>query len=255
MKGGSVGTRRRGPAGTSFIEIVLATVVMALALIPVFALITGGLVRTDLNVSYTTGSQILRSVMSNLLSDSFRFNDIPVSAAGTYRDPSGSVAADPRLDPVFSGDAYEIDGTNPRRAISKNGLRYFVELWVANYGGNDDIRFSYLDTPVIDYYSDEKFVKQLVLSDADYAGFSPYNGSLPASSLVTGSAWATRVVTVAQNDVTEEEDDGTGTMVFQNFKKLVLRVSWETGADNRRGSGSRVVRDLWLVSFRANLSE
>jgi len=241
--------------GVTFIEVCVSVVLLAVAVIPIFGLITGGLVRTDINASYTTASQLLQGVMSNLLSDSFSFYSIPQSDLTKYRQADGSVAADPRLDPVFGHDNFQTE--MQMRFILKNGLRFDIELWVANYDQAGDILFTHLETPMVNYYSDPDSMLKLVLDATDYRadGYSPFHPSLQASQLITGSAWASTIVSSDQSAFTELTDDGSGSMVYNNFKKLVLRVSWTTGRSYRRGQTQQHTRELWLVSFRANLSE
>ncbi|MBI3890426.1 MAG: hypothetical protein HY303_02725, partial [Candidatus Wallbacteria bacterium] len=83
---------QRESAGFTFIEISLATLIMALALLPIFGLIQGGLVRTDVSVSYSAATELASAVMNQLLSDALPFEKIPETPDGKYLADDGSVA-------------------------------------------------------------------------------------------------------------------------------------------------------------------
>lgn len=232
----------------SFIEISLATLVMALALLPIFGLITGGLVRSDVSVSYSSALEISSSIMSKLLSEQIPFGDIPASPEGTYKTPEGSVAGAASLDLVFDDPGWQVDENS--RTLVKENILYRVELWVGEFREDGDLTFHYYENPRINYNQANPFnayYATLRLRDGDWE-FSPYNTESPH---ITGSAWATVATSLTQWDLSTS---GTATPRDQNenLKKLVLRTSWGPPEGGTRAVG-RAVKDIWLVSFRANL--
>ncbi len=256
---GECARRSRARFGVTFIEICMAVAILAMALIPIAGLITGGLARSDLSVSYTTAAELAEGILNNMLSDSFPFVSIPETPAGQWGAPGGSVAADPNLDPIFEGEEpFTVDGN--LRYVVKNGIRYDVEIWVLNYGDASDLEFHYYESPRVNYYKQfsevpdgsPRIVWKVCLQGSDYP-YSPYNESISPANLVTGAAWCTVVRTVNQSEVSEPVSTAVPPS-FQNFKKIWLRISWSGVFNNRRGIG-RQRKSLDVVTFRANLSE
>lgn len=241
--------------GVSFIEISLATIVLAVALIPVFGLIQGGLIRSDVSTSYSAATELASSLMNKLLGDALPFDDIPESPGGEYGKPGGSVANDSKLDQLFIDSGWAIDGQG--RARTKDNIRYKAELWVENFDGDDDLQFRYLENPNVDYNQAtpyNSFYPKMMLTAADWA-FSPYNSSQAKGNKLDanapGSAWASKVILVNQMTVRKKIVPGAA-VVHQNFKKLLIRISWSGKATGRKALGD-ASKEFWLISFRANL--
>lgn len=249
-----VATPRR--AGITFIEISLATLILALALLPVVGLIQGGLVRTDVSVSYSAATELGSAVMNKLLGDSLRFEDIPATPAGSYLAPDGSVAFESSLDPVFDDADWQTE--EKARARTKDNIRYKVELWVGNFRGDTDLRFSYLENPNVDFTQASPYNRynpRLKLAADDWP-FSPYNpAQKPTDHLDKnrpGSAWSTQISSYTQYEVMGRLGTSTGSNSNQTLKKLVLRVSWSGKPTGRHGLGD-ATKEFWLISLRANL--
>jgi len=75
--------------GFTFIEIAMATLVMALALLPIFGMIQGGLVRSDISVSYSAATELASALMNQLMSDVLPFDSIPETPGGKYLAADG----------------------------------------------------------------------------------------------------------------------------------------------------------------------
>jgi hypothetical protein len=245
---------QKGRGGMSFIEISMATIILALALLPVFGLIQGGLVRSDVSASYSAATELATALMNKLLSDTVKFADIPASAAGSYLTPAGSVAAETSLAALFDEPGWEAE--DKAMARTKDNIRYKVELWVGNMAADADLVFHYLVNPEVDYQQARApetryglFDNVLVLPDYEYSPYNPANGHLDANN--PGSAWSTRVTTLNQWEVASKLNPVPHD-ANNNFKKLVLRVSWSGKPTGRSGLGD-ATKEFFLISFRANL--
>jgi hypothetical protein len=235
--------------GVSFTEIAFAMLILGLALLPVFGLITGGLARTDISTGITAAVQLGSAVMNKLLSDSLPFASIPVVAGAVYRNAAGSVAGNATLDPVFNDPGWAISGT--ARTLTKDGIDYSVFLWTGRFTRDTDLSFRYLKSPDIRYTdypgNSQYYMPQLRLQSSDY-GFSPYNG---ANTHNVGAQWASTVETKNQGEVSPTASS-TPHDANQSLLKLVLQVVWSPHATRARGIGE-ANKSFWLISFRANL--
>lgn len=247
-------TAAKGRHGMSFIEISMATIILALALLPVFGLIQGGLVRSDVSASYSAATELATALMNKLLSDTVKFADIPATTAGGYLTAAGSVAAESSLGPLFDEPGWEAEGQAMAR--TKDNIRYKVELWVGNLSADTDLVFHYLVNPEVDYQqaraADSKYGlydNVLVLPDYEYSPYNPANAHLDANN--PGSAWSTRVTTLNQWEVASKRNP-VAHDANNNFKKLVIRVSWSGQPTGRTGLGN-ATKEFFLISFRANL--
>lgn len=219
-----------------------------MALIPVFGLITGGLARTDVSVSYSGAVELATSVMNGLLSDGLPFESIPDTPDGQYRDPAGSVAGAGTLDPVFADGGWTVDGASRLKTV--DNIRYRVELWSGPFLRDADLAFGYLQNPDIDFNKASPYTRYygaMRLTASDF-GFSPYN---PTTDKRTGSAWATAVTSKDQWALSADSPTAPHDR-NQNLKKVVLRISAAIRSQKLRGLGENE-KEFWLVSFRANL--
>ena len=259
--------------GFTFIEIAMATLVMALALLPIFGMIQGGLVRSDISVSYSAATELASALMNQLMSDVLPFDSIPETPGGKYLAADGSVAAKSGLDAIFGDGGWVVDNFSRLRTAtnaSANNIQYRVDLWVGRFKEDGELNFSYLENPNIDFTqkgqpSDkfDRFFTKMVLDDWT---FSPYNPgqevgnhlkgpkTVPATppTTLSGSAWATRVTSINQFVVTSRKSASVVSGDNKNLKKLVLRIQWSGKATGRTGLGDHD-KEFWLVSFRANL--
>lgn len=249
--------------GFTLIEILIATFVLAFAMIPVFGLMTRGAVRTDLNAGYTNAVELASGVMNQLLSEQTTFASLPDSGGvAAYPAPrselaeaGGNVAADPALDPLFPAPQWTTtaEGT---RTIEINGTQFHVQLWIGRYGAANAPIFGYYRSPVIDFRSGadpRQFDCVKTIDQAAYTnGFSPYAPSSlidqtanPLSRVSTG-AWAQPASEVVET-VAEYAEDAQPI----NLAKIVLRVSW--GYRGRRMRGSS--KEFYLMTLKADLQE
>ncbi len=265
-----VAPMRRGPGrGFTLIEILIATVVLAFAMIPVSGLMTTGLVRTDVNVGYTAAVELSSGIMNHILSEDTPFSMLPVSPATTaypargsaLAPATGNVAADPALDRLFPAPEWSVDAGNGTRDITMNGITYHVMMWVGVYPQANQLQFGFYESPVLGFHlgtNPAEFEKVKTLLASDYAaGFAPWApGSVAATPAdVFPSQAASRIVSHpwCRTEVIQDQtalSEGTAG-AFANFAKVVLRVSW--GEDLRLGRGG--AKDFWLVSFKADLQE
>jgi Tfp pilus assembly protein PilV len=234
-------------AAMSLTEVALAMAILALAMLPVFGLITGGLARTDIATGMTAAAQLASSIMNRLLSDSFSFANLPISPAGRYRDPQGSVAADTRLNPIFDEAGWTTSGNS--RLITQDTISYQVYLWIGTFARDTDLSFRYLQSPDVRYTdaTPNTMYMPLLRLQSSHWDYSPYN---PANAHVD-AAWASQVVSKSQWEVAA----GTGTIAHdanQNFAKIVLQIAWFPHHASNRGLGDNQ-KNFWLVSFRANV--
>ncbi|MBI3890786.1 MAG: hypothetical protein HY303_04575, partial [Candidatus Wallbacteria bacterium] len=180
------------------------------------------------------------------------------------------------LDDVFAESGWTVDSAFPFSRIrtagnaSSNNIQYRVDLWVGRFKEDNQLKFNYLNNPNIDYTQPgkpgdafDRYFTKMTLGAEDW-DFSPYKPkqkpgehlykSLSATqpSTLSGSAWATVVTSLDQFQVTSRSDKSAKTGDNQNFKKLVLRIKWSGKATGRHGLGDHD-KELWLISFRANL--
>ncbi len=239
--------------GFSFIEISMAIIIFALALLPAFGLIQSGLIRSDVSASYSAATELASATMNRLLSDALPFQDIPISPAGQYLAPEGSVAHEGSLDLLFDGSGWATEERS--RSRTKDNIKYFVEIWVGEFADDTDLLFRYLENPNIDYNRAtpyNKYYGQMTLKDDDF-DFSPYNAAtVNLDTNQPGSAWATAVTTRSQWEVSSAQDPSLPHDQNQSLKKLVVRVSWSGTPTGRRALGG-ATKEILLVSFRANL--
>lgn len=223
-------------------------VILAMALIPVFGLITGGVMRTDISVSLSGAVELATATMNKLLSESLPFDAIPVTPAGGYRQESGSVAGATTLDPVFEESGWTVTGNG--RSRTKDGITYKVQLWSGEALRDSDITFRYLASPQIQTENGGGRFDWLLAMGAGDWDFCPYNPT--GSNRVTGTpAWASQEVTLNQWDVSAAASSAPHDQ-NHNIKKLVVRVSWSLRDPGTRGVGVGE-KEFFLISLRANL--
>lgn len=262
--------RSRATEGVTLIEILIATVVLAFAMIPVFGLMTTGLIRTDVNVGMTNAVEIATGLMNHILSEETAFDSLPFSEDGSAYPPpradltafTGNVAGNAALDRFFLAPGWSVNATSGSRDLTVNGITYHVWVWIRAYTQPDQLRFGYFENPALDFRlaGPTRFDRQKTLTNGDYGdGFAPWSAqnidpdvanvfpSNPASRVVS-NPWGRVEVTQNQEDL---DEDAAGTGSFGNFAKVLIRVSF--GEDERRERGK--AKDFWLVSFKADLQE
>lgn len=266
---------RRLGRGFTFIEIMFATAILAFAMIPVFGLMTSGLMRTDVNVGHSNAVEIATGLMNQILSEETSMASLAFTS-GTASFPergsplaagTGSVAHLSSMDHLFQSGAWTTVTTAETRMIRTNGIEYQVQIWLRGYQAANDLRFGFFEVPVIEYraFPDDppskltsEFDRVRTLDEAThqdfsrgYSPFSPQNvqdhASEPTSRV---STFPFAQVTVLEDQSTiSEPDPATGN--FRDFAKVWIRVSW--GYEGRRERGR--AKDFWLISFKADLQE
>lgn len=238
----------------------MAIAILAMALIPIFGLISGGLVQTDMSVTYTTAVELSKSVMNQLLSPEIPFDSLPLSAAAAYPAPGGppadfggNVAGSAAFDSLF-GEEWDTHATFHSRTKTLNGITYHVFVWIGNYGAQDDIQFNFYQAPIIDWSQSTTspfyYNPALQLTAADVAsGFSPYltAGSTPSAQIAshTTATWASDLILVDHWSRSEPTTSGGD---YRNFVKITVLTMWQ-----RRDAKGDFHNQFPLVSFRANL--
>lgn len=190
---------RRLRRGLSLVEILLATVVLAIVMIPILNLIFGGIRETTRGRDKATAVSLATNIMTQLL-DKVPFEEFKVDDASgpTAADPSdffkatnegpGGVTNRPQ---VIFGDGpsssqwetiLDQDGdlSDGRRTILKDGTSFEVILYGGMYSDLDEtngsfnkpnigqeLTFSYFRNPVVQMTGSERAVarKEVVLSD------------------------------------------------------------------------------------------
>lgn len=256
---------RRSPSGFTLVEILFATVIMAFSLIPIFGLMTTGMMRTDTNVGYTTGVEIATGIMNQLLSEQTDLSTLPESdvASGitypTQGDPlgtgSGNVADDTLLDGFFPAPEWATSAQGTR-VLTKMGTAYHVEIWIGKFGGAGDLNFGYYDDPVLDFSqaavdfgNRSHFDRVCTVTAAEAtAGFTPYDAT---STKILRNPWAQDGAPPAGSEIIQNQADLTDQIAgsYQNFAKLLVRVSW--GYEGKRERGR--AKEFWLISYKADL--
>ncbi len=253
-------------AAFSLVEILFATSILAFAMIPVFGLMTTGVMRTDLNVGYSNAIEVASATMNSLLSEQLDFLALPDSgtiSAYPLRGwdlaaAEGNVADNILLNDVFpamSGWSTSPEGT---RTIKRNGISYHIQLWVSRYEAKEDLNFGYFEDPVIHWGNTgvdfpgnaNRFHRVHTINKDEFdLGYSPYVTQLmadaPSTSRILRNPWGQTETTLDQ-----EQLSGVTGGPFLNFAKVIVRCSW--GYANRKERGR--AKDFYLISFKADLS-
>jgi len=261
--------------GFTFIEILMATAVLAFAMIPVFGLMTTGMVRTDINVGHTNAVEIATGLMNQVLSEETLMSDLVYTdGEATFPDRGspletglGSVAHEAGMNRFFQSGAWTTS-TTETRVLRANGIEYHVQMWIRRYTQPADLNFGFYELPIIEYrrFPDDppgklasEFDRVLVLDEdvhQDYTrGYSPYSpqntaphGSEPPSPILT-NPYATNTVVESLGEISEQDPAAPGQ--YLDFAKVWVRVSWGYIRQGERGRA----KDLWLISFKANLQQ
>jgi hypothetical protein len=232
-------------------------------MIPVFGLMTSGMMRTDTNVGYTNAVEIASGFMNQVLSEQTSIWNLPITSAAIGAYPAsgsplavaqGNVAASAQLDEFFSDSAGWTVSPVGSRTLRRNGIDYHVWVWIGMYSAANDLVFGHFEDPLIDWsqagtdFGDPRwFHEAMAITQAEYqAGYSPYiSQAIPApASRITSHPWQGTTITHAQGDITEPPGGP-----WQNYAKVLVRVSWGETLRRERGRA----KDFWLVSFKADL--
>lgn len=240
----------RRTAGMSFTEILIAVIVMATAMLPVFAVLTSGVMRSDVSVTYEQAANLASSIMNTILSEEVTFqqmlDNMPTGTPFRHPGPSGAVHTN------LMGDG----GTAPNKFFQVGRNRYTTELYVNSYPstGTTSLAFQYFANPAMYWEAvggldPHSLHRNVVLGDPTW---SPYlaNPTTTPERFMTGSArWATppAIVIGAGNPALSSDP--------VQLLKIILIVrwggDWATAGQADASRGGR--KQFALVSWKARL--
>jgi hypothetical protein len=243
------GGEPRRSTGFNLAEIMLAMLILGLALAPVFGLITGGMVRTDVSASYENAATIAASVLGTLISTTVAFSDLEAQAPSSLGQEHPGPKDPPNVLGTFGS------GTDQYFVVGR--IRYFTDLWVGFYpakaGDSQEITLAYYLNPQVYFEGDldyvSKFYRSPALTDRNY---SPYNKDIPDANLMADPADGRKHKWAADEKVASAADLGR-TPGQRHLAKLILRIRWG-GEDFKGAEGVRGgEKAIWLTTLKARL--
>lgn len=246
--------RPKRHAGVTFTEILVAVLVMGLAMIPLFGVLTGGVLRSDVSVTYESAANIARSIMNTLLSEQASFDELVANI------PAGAGAPHPGL-PTTMPNLLGTDGTAPNKYFHVGRNNFKTELHVGSYPytGATTLQFCYYANPQLNYEAHPAHTAdfkggpegEFALAPGDLPAWSPYTANTtnnPNGWLSDKSPWATKVVSVGASDSRVTTATNVPALL-----KLVLFVKWGDEWQGKPGDTRGGIKQISLVSFKARL--
>lgn len=231
----------------SLVEVIVATLILAIAFIPVSGLITSDSVATVAAARETHAHNVAAFIMNSLL-DEVAFEDLLQGSPARIVGDSQQF-----LDRLFPDNSGECVGT----FIADDGTHFNVSLRVVEHfdEDNDSLSFSAFKNP--DFMTDWTNTTQLgslesvaqMAHDDEVAG-NPSYFRAPSDSGILGvydhPDWAREESKYFQNDFVLDDDD------VSFIKTLILRVRW-SNVDRTQPLSDNRPRVLWLMAHKANL--
>lgn len=277
--------------GVTLIEILMATVIMVIVIVPVATLIFGGAGASEESRNYNTGINVASDIMSRLLSPKLPFKAI---------DPEGGTATGlswggTRKQATFTSDFSEYekllsdDGDPSNRIITRHNVQFETFFFAGNYKDShsntaredgdiaNELTFAYFSRPKPELDSSEQALVFLPIDKSPYLCAGTFQDDDSAKNrprdVRCKPAWPWKD---DLGKIPSPEDlkklcdfgpDYTMPLIVMDqdyfgegdkgaLMKVVVGVRWNPLGNVEKGPGYRKnSREFWLVSLKAKLED
>lgn len=276
--------------GVTLVEILMATVIMTIVIIPVATLIFGGSSASEESRNYNTGINVAADIMANLLSP-----ELPFKAIAPEGGPDTPLAwGGTRKQAAFTSDFSSFekllsDGGDPGdRIIVKHNVQFETFFFAGRYADThtntaredgdivNELTFAYFSRPKPDLSSDERAEVFLPIGRSPYkctgeAQDDPAKNRPRDVRCKPAWPWIDDLGKVPTPEDLKKlctfGPDYTMPLIVmdQDFfgegdrgalMKILVGVRWNPLGNVSKGPGYRKnSREFWLVSFKAKLED